>query len=357
MGGSGGRIQWIDAVRALGAVLVVVCHCFELIYTLYPRDLQHIASLNLFSRIFAFAGFTLGRFGAPLFLMISGYLLLGRTYDEESARRFWRGNCLKLFLCAEIWIVIYEIINAAAGNRQFSPYHLIRQMLFLENSSMNHIWYIPMILGMYLLLPLAANAAHSPIAAKLRPVLLIFTAYAFAVPTVEAVILAFGGDRFSSLFSMGFSGGMYGIYMIAGLAVKNGWLKRLRTTAVAVAAAVSYLLTVYMQIFSYERGVPYNVWYSSLTLLCSSVCLFELFSRIKRVPCYGAVRTISYYSFAIFLIHNIFITLLYPHVSDLALITPFKACILLATALSLSLISSAVIARIPKAGRFMLYLK
>lgn len=219
------RVQWIDAARALGAVFVILCHCTEIIYPIYKLDTAYVASLNLFSRIFAFSAFTLWRFGVPLFLMITGWLLLDRQYDSKSVIHFWKGSCLRLFLCTEIWIIIYDIISALLGSHKLSVGFLVERMLFVRQSPMNHIWYMPMILGMYFFLPLIANALHSVDVSKLKYIVMIFTIYAFFIPTVNIVIRSMDGKPLSSLFSMGFSGGTYGIYIIAGYLIKKGILK------------------------------------------------------------------------------------------------------------------------------------
>jgi len=75
------RIKWIDLVRAIAILLVILCHTTE---NIYEMKLESMTSLSLQSRIFCFASFTAGRLGVPLFLMITGSLLLPREYDNDS---------------------------------------------------------------------------------------------------------------------------------------------------------------------------------------------------------------------------------------------------------------------------------
>ena len=81
----GQRIQWLDAMRAFAALTVILCHCVENIYRLTPEVMVHF---SLRSVVFAFASFTLGRIGVPLFLFITGYLLLDRTGTIPAAFTF-----------------------------------------------------------------------------------------------------------------------------------------------------------------------------------------------------------------------------------------------------------------------------
>lgn len=83
------RVDWIDLARALAILFVVLCHSSEAIYSF---DMKYVASLSLQSRIFEFTSFTIGRLGVPLFLMISGYLLLDRDYTDQKCKGFWKKN-------------------------------------------------------------------------------------------------------------------------------------------------------------------------------------------------------------------------------------------------------------------------
>ena len=54
--------------------------------------------MTTFSRIFQFASLFIGRIGVPFFLMITGYLLVDRVYDDQKVRKFWNNNCKSLII-------------------------------------------------------------------------------------------------------------------------------------------------------------------------------------------------------------------------------------------------------------------
>ena len=87
------RIRWIDLARAVAILLVVLCHATESVYQL---NLENMTSLSFQSRVFGFACFTAGRLGVPLFLMITGSLLLSRDYDNDRIKSFWIKNWVHL---------------------------------------------------------------------------------------------------------------------------------------------------------------------------------------------------------------------------------------------------------------------
>ena len=84
------RVEWIDLVRAIAILTVLYIHATDGIYIISS---DAILNYTVFSRIFNFASLFIGRIGVPFFLMITGYLLLDRSYDDERVRKFWQKNC------------------------------------------------------------------------------------------------------------------------------------------------------------------------------------------------------------------------------------------------------------------------
>ena len=81
------RIKWIDLLRALAILMVILCHATE---GIYPLSISGMDDLSVQSKAAAFTSFTFGRLGVPIFLMISGYLLLDKDYDPEKTVKFWK---------------------------------------------------------------------------------------------------------------------------------------------------------------------------------------------------------------------------------------------------------------------------
>lgn len=348
------RTAWIDFARAMAILAVVLCHASEPFYTI---EVDFINTLSLKSRLFGFSAFTVGRLGVPIFLMISGYLLLDREYDSDKTLRFWKNNCLHLFICTELWLIIYAVFAQLMGTCNYSFSEILEVMLFIRNVSTPHLWYLPMILGVYLLIPFVANGIKKVNPRLLLFPLLIFSAYVFALPTLNVAESVFDGNSKPLTFFTEFSGGAYGLFLLMGYTIKKGCLKKFKTVYIALFCGIAFIATVVFQLTAYNHWCRYNVWYDNLFLFLCSVSLFELASRVKISKTPKPISTLSYYSFPIFLIHKIVHTLLLPYFLAMDMHYPPKVILLFACVTAITLPLVMLISKTPKIGNYILYLK
>ena len=352
------RLQWADLLRVIAIGCVVLCHAVE---RTYRFNLQYMSSVSFLSQIFAFTVFSIGRLGVPIFMLLSGYLLLDRDYDEKAVVNFWKKNWLHLVLCTWIWIMLNWGFTCIFLNYPFSAQKFIEELFFLRGSNLSHMWYMPMLLGMYLLFPYVANGLRSLKLQTLFFPLLILFLYAFGRPLANWFVNTLGGvNSFSEIFSLGFSGGYYGLIFICGYILKHGALKKIRGCFLATSFIFSFILLVILQIWSYHNGFGYYLWYDNILLIISALCLFELGSRIRRFRSKiitSIISMISKYSFGIYLTHNLVKEAVLPLFGTLNYSRPSKTILLWLLLFGGGFLASVLINHIPKVGRFVLYIK
>ncbi len=348
------RIEWIDFLRAIAIIFVILCHATEGIYML---NLEHFFTYHPVERLFAFTAFTFGRLGVPLFLMITGYLLLDRNFDEPQIISFWKNQCLRLFTCTEIWFLLYDLFLKFFFKRDISIFVFIQDMLFIHKIEMGHVWYMPMILGFYVLIPFTANTLKKVKVELLLFPMMLYGLMAFGFPLLSIINDVYRNEPLSLLFSAGFSGGAYGLYLICGYLIKHKVFRSIKTSILIFVGITFFCIAVAFQLWAYHHHFQYNIWYDSLFLLISTVSFFELVSRMNRIPYYHFFRWISYYSFAIYLIHYMFRMILVEFLSELSLIRPVKVCIVWLLSGLMSLLVSWMISKAPRLGKILLYLK
>lgn len=350
------RIFWIEFARGIAILLVVFCHSVESSYNL---SIDGIGMLSLKSRIFSLSCFTLGRLGVPIFLMITGYLQLDRKWNQEKCIHFWKKNCFSLFLCTEIWIVIYYLFISLYYGKVIDVNLLLQEMFFLRKSEMPNMWYMPMILGMYILIPMVSCAlSHFDIKKLLFPIL-FFSICCFCVPVV---CLIFSNKQYplSLQLSLGYSGGVYGLYIIFGYLIKRNVFKKISDIKVVLLTLFSFIATVLFQYREYEVGITYNVWYNNVFLMICAVSLMVLLSRIgniKNKKIINIVRSLSSDSFGIFLIHIIVLKVLERKLIFFCDIHSINLFLLNISVLFLSWLFVELIKKIPIIGKVLFYIR
>lgn len=353
MTGGKRRIAVLDAIRAMAITLVLMGHSVEQTFHFAENDV--LAVQGPVKGMVVLSLFTLARISVPLFLFLTGYFFLPRTYGEKEAKGFWKHNFGRLLLVTELWIIVYNIFNAFFWNIPFSVPSVLRQMVFYENvPAMDHYWYLPTILGIYLFLPIVANGIkHLPAKSLLLPVGVLLLAFTVAP--------AFGSTEVSIL-EYGFTGGYFGAYVLLGYLVQQKVFRKIPGSLLTVAAVLLFFLVQTEEWFAHKGGSQNIVWYSWSTLLLLSLCIFELWTRRAKEPAVpdGKNRSLyflSKYSFAVYLIHfplvqaAVRISFWYTDSAFLTFLVAFFSSFLL------SFLLAFLLDRIPKVGRYFLYMR
>lgn len=214
-----------------------------------------------------------------------------------------------------------------------------------------------MIIGMYLSLPFVSSALSHFDPKTINQATIVFTLLAFLLPFISLLFDMQGIQNVNIQFCLGFSGGIYGIYIILGWLVKKGLFKKYSKNKFRLLAIVSFLICVLFQYYAYIIGYSFFLWYEFPFVLTGSFALFELCSRRDKVRGFRGIEFLSKYSFAVFLIHNLFRIPLLPMVLYLPFTEPVKAIILWILLIICSYIAAVIIYRIPKFGKFILYMR
>ncbi len=189
------------------------------------------------------------------------------------------------------------------GRPDINILDILKSLLFFKQTAMSHMWYMPVIIGIYLFIPFIANALnHTEIRSMYIPLMIAFI-YLFVVPVINVYLAANGIENISSLPDLSFSGGVYGFCILLGDLVRRGVFDKIPSYNIMLIGALSYVLTVYTQNYSAIHGVDYTVWYNSATLIIVALSIFILLSRTT----FGSGKiaaSISVNAFGIFLIHN-----------------------------------------------------
>lgn len=131
-----------DLLRILAAFSVVMLHSAAQFWYELPVTGTEWKIVNAYDAC--------SRFGVPVFVMLSGAIFLDPA-RELDVKRLYRHNILRLVVIYLLWGAVYGLLDC----RRFGLANLTWKQIVKEMASGRyHLWYIPMLVGIYVLLPI-----------------------------------------------------------------------------------------------------------------------------------------------------------------------------------------------------------
>lgn len=318
-------IGWIDALRVIAIILVVISHCCDHFTALYGVDM---AGYNL--------GATIGslvRPCVPLFAMMTGVLLLP-VKSDVTLRGFYKKRIGRLLWPLIFWSLVLPIANFLAYNYVWTaPKNLSLVGPFDVDNLVNHLytwifnfnydtipfWYIYMLIGIYLVLPIVSRWLETASKKDIETVLWLWVV-SLIVPylTYFAPSLGFKGNygvvglwgvcSWNSFGTFYYMSGFLGYMILANylthwpVRCSNAKLAAISIPAFIIGFAVTTI--GYMSMMATENWVLIEMFWSfcSVNVLLMTIPVFVWVERsgIKAAPWLTALATMS---FGVYLCH------------------------------------------------------
>lgn len=301
------RVVFLDYVRAQACFMVILVHSNEFHYFVDPPfstvGSAERAWVSLYGGVF--------RCCVPLFIVTSAYLLVPL---RQSAGQFFRRRVARVFVPAVVWMLLYAVLPALWG--EFGAADVWRQLCrlpftFPENGA--HLWFIYMMAGVYLLMPIVSPWLERATRRELR-----FYIGLWMVSTFAHYALYFAPDgqlfgyclwnEFNAFFYIsGFVGYVLIAYYIRRY-VDWSWRKTLVVAVpllivgTAITCGGFYWTTIYSDDW-YIRELTWR--YCTPNVAMMTVGMFLLFKKIPQHGgrFYGVVNDVSKLSYGMYLVH------------------------------------------------------
>lgn len=304
----------LSNVRGIAVFLVIVIHCAS-------QDFYTPSAHWWISAIID----SLSRPAVPLFLMLSGALLLRR---EEPTFYFLKKRILRIIPPLIFWGLVYVIFNALYWNVSISWLDLIS---VISKKPYIHLWYLYYVIGLYALIPIFSRwytrASKKELAFYLMMWIFINFAskFRFALPTVGE----YGFIPFLSLFG----------YIVMGAFIYDVMKSKphnirpyFQFVFYIISSALLAFGTWHMsKVYGYPSDKHLN--YLNPLIMIQSAFLFSFIinSRI-RVP-----NLASKFSLGIYCVHMMFIPMTFNFLSNFNMLYPIKISIAVLLVLFLSI--------------------
>lgn len=363
------RIYWLDLARAIAIISVTFNHALSRSFSTRSGTQLEFLQMSRFGSFVKAFLYMFSRIGVPFFLMITGALLLKRNYEErETTRRFLRHNWLGLFRTTEIWYVIMfwylQVLRDSPLRTEGIGKALLRflsTLLFINQYTMSSMWYMPMILLVYLMIPVISLGIN-----KIgdRFFLLLFTISILCgmiVPNINTILYAAGSKTTIDLaFTITDLFSLYVIYILAGYWISKRKLEKIGTSLIVICLIISALGTTVFQYWIYSTASDYFLCYADFGILLTGALLFELFRRKAGLleKAKKPVVFLSRISFGIYFVHICIMSGLYSVLGKVSSIERFPKFFVLETvSFFLSVFIIWITSKNKKIGQYLYLIK
>ena len=292
------RIVYLDVLR------VIACFSVIMIHSSGPYVVKDIGSLNFWIGNIIDG---LARIGVPLFVMISGALMLDENYPFSTQKHVKRiARMVGFFIFwSVLYCLVFDIAMAVIIHESIDIMAIIVSIL----KGYYHLWFVYLIIGLYLIVPLLrlwVNEKNKKYVEYFIVLSLIFT---YILPQVISI-----GSNYSSYFvqlndvlenslALKYVGG-YTTYFLLGWYLNHFDLKNKRM--IYLLGIVGLLITIIgTYILSQTTGKALQMYDGLyINVLFQAVAMFVLMKeRFKNKPSNRLILSVSKYSLGIYAIH------------------------------------------------------
>lgn len=342
-----GRHLWMDCLRLLAMIAVIVIHVVALQW-----DKVQLHTGDWFV-VCAYNGSV--RWGVLVFLMISGALFLD-PQKQLPLRTIYGKYILRLIIAYFAWGALYALF-AFDGSLSGFAENLI--------TGYYHMWYLPVLAGLYAMLPLLRKITEDP---KLHGYILALALVGgFLIPNGIAILQEFSllGNWFGSLWE---NAGMqlvfdYSCFFVAGYILSRMELNKRWRIVIYAAGIASWLLTVFAVWFLGNRTNNHGILLlraSFLNIALQAPAMF-VFGKYVLQPIHfspkvsGWIHGAAKCSFGVYLVHPLVLEVLVKLAGESLSAMPLWLWIpaLTVIVLALSLAVAWVLTKIPVVKKYL----
>lgn len=295
----------LDILRIIAAFMIVMQHVSS-----YGLDNFGVTETGFVASNFYCA---IVRWAVPMFFVISGHLFLNRE-GEFSASKIYKKNFSKLLVIYVIWLTFYGAIDATLDG--LNPVAMLVESLRVGlTTSKYHLWFLPSIMGCYLMLPVFKALVEYEDGKYLKCMCILFVIFAIGRQTLfpytdSLLAIAVRKLDYPLANYMGYF--LLGAYL--GRIDVEKYRRRYMLMIVVALFAFQILMTQYL---SNQAGMWNGLWYGEFLVptFVEVVLIFLIFrktdfpqagDRAKKVVRILAEGTLGVYLMHIYVLEHMY---------------------------------------------------
>ena len=331
------RYLWADSMRAFATLAVIVLHVSVAVEAGFGTiPMKDWLASNIYD--------SMVRWCVPIFVMLTGSFALN-NYDGRF-KSFLIKTFKRIILPFLFWSVLY-LIYYNGGNLTDHNTDLTEKFKMvagkLATGTAVHLWFVYMIIGMYLLIPVLNRWVRENNKAEQLFFLGLWVFFLFAQPLWDKYDISFDSSYFT---------GFIGYLVLGNFLYKTERKSNSLILLLIFIGTVFYTVvrTYYLSLAGGEMNEKHmDNFMPNIVLSC--ICIYLLFKNSPlKFPGFlrSTVQTISRYSYGIYLVHILVLDLFLKYANMLTVIQPVYSIPLLSiTCLGISFGVIWVLDKIP----------
>lgn len=346
------RVFYLDVLRVVACVAVVLVHCSS----------QYVKTdIGSFDFWIGNVIDSLARIGVPLFVMISGTLLLDKNYCFGKKKLISHVKRLVFFFL--FWSAVYCLSFRGASLIKHPDASTILEAVGAFIQGHYHLWFIYLIIGLYLITPLLRLWVKDENKKYVKYFIGLAVVFAFIVPQIIDI-----GSYYSDVFAifekilrkklyLEYVGG-FTAYFILGWYINNFQIsKQMRNTIYALGFVGLFTSVIGTFVLSFSTGEVIQMYdYLWINVLLQTVAVFVYVkTRVEKNKQKSVIVTnISNRSLGIYAMHVAVVVLMQFVLRKIGLESALVDIpIVFAVSFGVSYIGTAVFSKIPFLKQFV----
>jgi surface polysaccharide O-acyltransferase-like enzyme len=311
------NIDWINNLRLIALYAVIILHSTSPLLMQYSK----VSMSDWWTADFLNAAV---RFAVPVFVMITGALLLHREYEIGD---FLKKRLTRVILPFLFWSLIYIWFSwfneeITFGNDIWAN---IKQVLhLLKYGSSYHLWYVYMLIGLYFFIPVISKFVRNATEKEILYFLIVW----LAVMLITQPYLS----RYNPAVDMHYFVGYVG-YLVLGhyLAFKDFNVKHLRLWMTVLFIFSIVLIAIGSRLIIPYSKLPGTMFYEpvnpAVSMLSASIFMIVKLTVPKVSPTVIRIRNfVGSYNYGIYLGHALVLYFLDDPFRDGSLSISYQLC-------------------------------
>lgn len=330
---------YIEYLRAAATLAVIFLHINMTVVANYLPNEMGILNYVIFNDCYI-----LVKWAVPCFVMISGALLLNpqKKVDYKRIGKY----ITRMIIVLLTFGIVYAYMELIFSEKSVTFDMIFRASLnMLEGESWSHMWYIYTLIGLYLVTMPLRYVVEKVTMRELEIIILTLILGNFLIPSLNT-ILGITLENYMLISE-------YIVWYILGYYIAISERNFIRYAILGVFTSVIFMIvSENLSIYYTATSFPLNHQTKNIFTLILGISIFSIakeIGKIKKLK-YGRIcKFICANSFAIYLVHPIFINIIYKVflITPLSFPTGFGIIILSLIVFILSLMTSLLLRRCP----------